>query len=223
PPLGATSELAQRFTRRPLLTRPCMKTALSTAGPLVLHTLYGETMGTRWRVDLHAPGNQELEPLHRAVQARLDAVVSQMSSWDPDSDLCRFNRAPAGSWHALPDDFFRVMDCALQVAHDSDGAFDPAIGALVGAWGFGAHARAPGLPDDTTLANARAVSGWRQLRLDRAARRLLQPGGLVLDLSAIAKGYGVDALVALLRERGVVAALVEIGGELRSHGRKPDG
>src|SRR5690606_6082449 len=200
-----------------------MTTAHSTAKPLVLHTLYGETMGTRWRVDLHAPRHQELEPLHRAVQARLDAIVSQMSSWEPDSDLCRFNRAPAGSWHALPDDFFRVMDCALQVAYDSDGAFDPAIGALVGAWGFGAHARAPGVPDDTTLANARAVSGWRQLRLDRAARRLLQPGGLVLDLSAIAKGYGVDALVALLRERGVVAALVEIGGELRGHGRKPDG
>lgn len=200
-----------------------MTTASSRASPLALHTLYGETMGTRWRVDLHAPRHQELEPLHRAVQARLDAIVLQMSSWEPDSDLSRFNRAPAGSWHALPDDFFRVIDCALQVAHDSDGAFDPAIGALVGAWGFGAQARAPGVPDDTTLANARAVSGWRQLQLDHDARRLLQPGGLALDLSAIAKGYGVDAVVDLLRERGIGAALVEVGGELRSHGRKPDG
>src|SRR5690606_38158205 len=119
-----------------------MTTLPSTASPLVLHTLYGETMGTRWRVDLHAPGSEPLDLLHGAVQARLDAIVSQMSSWEPDSDLCRFNRAPAGSWHVLPDDFFRVMDCALQVAYDSAGAFDPAIGALVGVSVFGARTHA---------------------------------------------------------------------------------
>src|SRR5690606_10699828 len=158
-----------------------------------------------------------------AVQARLDAIVAQMSSWEPESNLSRFNRAPAGSWHALPDDFFTVMDCALQVARDSDGAFDPAIGALVGAWGFGAHAHARGVPDGATLADARATSGWRRLQLDRDSRRLLQPGGLALDLSAIAKGYGVDAVLELLRERGIGAALVDVGGELRAHGRKPDG
>jgi len=195
----------------------------SIASPLALHTLYGETMGTRWRVDLYAPRNERLDPLHGAVQARLDAIVAQMSSWEPESDLSRFNRAPAGSWHALPDDFFAVLDCALQVAHDSDGAFDPAIGAIVGAWGFGAHAHARGVPDAGTLADASAASGWRQLQLDRDARRLRQPGGLALDLSAIAKGYGVDAVVELLRERGVDAALVDVGGELRGHGRKPDG
>ncbi|MGY1410401.1 MULTISPECIES: FAD:protein FMN transferase [unclassified Luteimonas] len=200
-----------------------MTTAHSTASPLVLHTLYGETMGTRWRVDLHAPRSEPLDLLHGAVQARLDAIVSQMSSWEPGSDLSRFNRAPAGSWQSLPDDFFRVMDCALQVAHDSDGAFDPAIGALVGAWGFGAHAHARGVPDGATLASARDASGWRQLQLDRDARRLRQPGGLALDLSAIAKGYGVDAVVELLRQRGIGAALVDVGGELRGHGRKPDG
>src|SRR5690606_35300551 len=92
-----------------------------------------------------------------------------------------------------------------------------------GAWGFGAHARARGVPDDAALAIARATSGWRQLQLDRDARRLLQPGGLALDLSAIAKGYGVDAVVELLRERGIGAALADVGGELRGHGRKPDG
>ncbi|MGJ4727960.1 FAD:protein FMN transferase [Luteimonas sp. SDU101] len=201
-----------------------MTLASSHASPVVLHTLYGETMGTRWRVDLFAARSQPLEPLHGAVQARLDAIVAQMSSWEPGSDLARFNRAPAGSWHPLPDDFFAVMDCALQVARDSGGAFDPTLGALVGAWGFGALAQARGTrPDDAALASARAESGWQRLQLDRDGRRLLQPGDLVLDLSAIAKGYGVDAVVALLREHGIDAALVDVGGELRGLGRKPDG
>lgn len=194
-----------------------------TAASLAVHTLYGETMGTRWRVDLCAPGRAPLDALHAAVQARLDTVVAQMSTWEPGSDICRFNRTASGSWHLLPDDFFAVMDCALRVAEASDGAFDPAIGALVAAWGFGAGARRQHAPDAAALDAARRMPGWRALRLRRDTRELLQPGGVSLDLSAIAKGYGVDAVVDLLRERGIAAALVDVGGELRGFGRKPDG
>lgn len=197
--------------------------ATTAADPAAVHTLYGATMGTRWRVDLCAPRSQPLDALHGEVQARLDAIVAQMSTWEPDSDLARFNRAPAGSWHALPDDFFRVMACALQVAQASDGAFDPAIGGLVAAWGFGAQAGPRRVPDPAVLAQARDAAGWRRLELRPDTRELLQPGGLSLDLSAIAKGYGVDAVVALLQARGIAAALVDVGGELRGHGRKPDG
>lgn len=188
----------------------------------VVHTLYGQTMGTRWRVDLCAPRNRPLEPLHASIQARLDAIVAQMSTWEPDSDLARYNRAPAGSWRRLPEDFFQVVDCALEVAAASDGAFDPTVGALVALWGFGAQARAPGVPDADELERARACSGWQRLRLDREARALWQPGGVTLDLSAIAKGHGVDAVVATLCEQGIGAALVDVGGELRGYGRKPD-
>ncbi|TWT18601.1 FAD:protein FMN transferase [Luteimonas marina] len=191
--------------------------------PLAVHALYGETMGTRWRVDLCAAHQAPLDALHDAVQSRLDTIVAQMSTYEADSDIGRFNRAPAGSWHVLPDDFFRVMDCALQVADASGGAFDPTIGALVGAWGFGAHARAPQAPAAAVLADARDACGWRTLALHRGKRELRQPGGLSLDLSAIAKGYGVDAVAELLRARGIVAALVDVGGELRGFGRKPDG
>lgn len=200
-----------------------MSSAIAASGAAALHTLYGATMGTRWRVDLYAPAGIVLDPLHVAVQARLDAIVAQMSTWEPDSDLVRFNHAAAGSWHALPEDFFRVMDCALQVAQASDGAFDPAIGHLVAAWGFGAQARARHVPEAAALAEAREACGWRRLALRHDTRELLQPGGVALDLSAIAKGYGVDAVVALLQARGIEAALVDVGGELRGYGRKPDG
>ncbi len=190
---------------------------------LAVHTLYGETMGTRWRVDLCAGRGVPLDALHAAVQARLDAIVAQMSTWETDSDISRFNRAPAGSLYALPDDFFRVMDCALQVAGASGGAFDPALGALVAAWGFGAHGATRAVPETAAVTRALAASGWRRLRLDRDTRELVQPGGVSLDLSAIAKGHGVDAVVDTLRERGIAAALVDVGGELRGFGRKPDG
>lgn len=193
------------------------------ASPLAVHTLYGLTMGTRWRVDLQAPRAAPLDALHGAAQARLDAIEAQMSTWREDSDLMRYNRAAAGSWHALPGDFFAVMDCALQVAEASGGAFDPTLGALVGAWGFGAHAHRGRAPSAEWLAHARSAAGWQRLVLRRDTRELLQPGGAWLDLSAIAKGHAVDALVQLLRTRGIGAALVDVGGELRGHGRKPDG
>lgn len=194
----------------------------ATAGHVV-HSLYGETMGTRWRVDLCAPPRMELAPLHAGVQSCLDRVVAQMSTFEHGSDISRFNRAPAGSWHRLPPEFFTVLSCALDIARDSGGAFDPTVGALVAAWGFGAGAGPRAVPDDATLAALRARCGWQRLELDRDGRRARQPGGLRLDLSAIAKGYAVDGVAAWLQDAGVAAALVDVGGELRGFGRKPDG
>ena len=190
---------------------------------LAVHTLYGETMGTRWRVDLCAARGVALEALHAGIQARLDAIVAQMSTWEAASDLSRFNRAGAGHWQALPDDFLAVLSCAIAIARASDGAFDPTVGPLVAAWGFGAGAAPGGVPDDATLAAARARVGWTRLGFDADARGIRQPGDAALDLSAIAKGYGVDAVAAWLRGRDIAAALVDVGGELRGFGRKPDG
>ena len=112
------------------------------------------------------------------------------------------------------------MAQGLAIAAATDGAFDPAIGRLVDAWGFGPVAvAAPPTPD--AIEAARGVSGWRRLTV--ADGRLRQPGGLALDLSGIAKGYAVDAVVTLLRGLGVAHALVEIGGELAGWGVRPDG
>ena len=193
------------------------------ADPRTVHTLYGETMGTRWRVDLCGARGIALDALHAGIQARLDAIVAQMSTWDAASDLSRFNRAAAGHWQALPREFLTVLACALEIARASDGAFDPTIGPLVAAWGFGAGAAPRTIPDEATLAAAHARVGWTRLDFDADRGRLRQPGDAALDLSAIAKGYGVDAVVDWLRGRGIDAALVDVGGELRGFGCKPDG
>ena len=187
-----------------------------------LHEFAGDTMGTTWRVRLVAAPTLRREAVRQAIQSALDEVVAQMSTWDASSDLCRFNRAAPGSWHALPAAFHAVLACAREVAECSDGAFDPTAGALVEAWGFG-PARRRGVPDTASLAQARAVAGWRRLDIDPARRALLQPGGLALDLSAIAKGFGVDLVARRLEALGIDDHLVEIGGELRGSGVKPDG
>ncbi len=188
-----------------------------------MHALYGETMGTRWRVNAVAPARSDLHALHGEIQAELDRLVAQMSTWEAGSDICRFNRAPAGTWQVLPPAFFAVLRCALEIAAASDGAYDPTIGPLVGLWGFGANAAGQRVPHAHEIDDARARTGWRRIALREQDACALQPGDAWLDLSAIAKGYAVDAVGARLRERGIEAALVEVGGELRGYGRKPDG
>ncbi len=212
-----------RRTLVPFIDTPPLPPALGG----VVHTLQGETMGTTWSVKLVADAGRRLSPLHELIQSQLDKVVAQMSTWEPDSDLSRFNKSAAGSWHLLPDEFFSVLEYALDVARASDGAYDPTTGALVNAWGFGPTQRynEAGFvaPTRTALDFARAQCGWQRIQLDKTTRRVLQPGNAYIDLSAIAKGFGVDQVARALLQRGIDSYLVEVGGELRGAGVKPDG
>lgn len=181
----------------------------------------GATMGTTWLVKAVLPDSADLAALTAMVQRALDAVVAEMSPWEPGSDLRRYNRAPPGSWVALPPATATVLRRAIEVAERSDGAFDPTLGALSDLWGFGPRAFAGQPPEPGDIAALRADIGWKRLTLDGDV--LFQPGGLRLDLNAIAKGFGVDQAAAALDRAQVASYLVEIGGELRGLGAKPDG
>ena len=184
----------------------------------------GRSMGTTWSLRLDNRAMLPTDDVRAAVTGALDRVVAQMSTWDASSDISRFNLAPAGSVHAVPPAFAQVLACALRWAAASGGAFDPSAGALVALWGFGAHARsAPGLPDAAALAAARARSGWQRLAFEPSARSVVQPGGLWLDFSGIAKGFAVDLIAAALQAQGIADFLIEVGGELRGCGRRPGG
>jgi len=185
----------------------------------------GVSMGTTWSVRLVAPDAAAQQRLQQGLQQQLDRIVAQMSHWQADSELARFNGAPAGSWHTLAPAFFDVLSFALDVARDSGGAYDPAAGALVNLWGFGptqrfdeAGFRAPDEAAVAALLVRRAT-----LDVDVRTRRVRQPGGLLLDLSSVAKGYAVDSLSRYLERNHIIHYLVEVGGELRGAGVKPDG
>lgn len=184
----------------------------------------GETMGTTWSVAWAAsPSAADQDTLDAGIRAVLAEVVAQMSNWDEASDVSRFNRAAPGSWQVLPADCFTVLKTALQVARDSGGAFDPSAGPLVDLWGFGSAPRRAQAPALAALEQARAQCAWQRIAIDEAGSRVQQPGGIRLDFCAIAKGFGVDAVSRYLSGQGIDSHLVEIGGELRGHGVKPDG
>lgn len=194
----------------------------------VVHQLAGLSMGTSWSLRLAAKADEDLAALQQGLQQQLDQVVAQMSHWDAASDLGRFNRAAAGSWQELPAAFFDVLGFALEVAHASGAAYHPAAGALVNLWGFGPSGRydQPGFVAPTPAQVAQILAATRAslpLQREVASRRVCQPGGVQLDLSAVAKGYGVDRLAYYLQSRGHQHYLAEVGGELRGAGVKPDG
>jgi thiamine biosynthesis lipoprotein len=183
-------------------------------------SLAGETMGTTWSVKAVTRISPEhLSPL---IERCLSLVVAQMSQWQSGSDLSRFNSAPAGKWHALPDEFFLVLQYALALARDTGGAYDPTLGALTELWGFGVSGRRRAKPDPSAIDQARVRGGWQRVPLDASRRTACQPGGVQIDLSSIAKGFAVDLVSAALIKCGITDYLVEIGGELRGSGTKPD-
>jgi FAD:protein FMN transferase len=192
-----------------------------------IETLRGRSMGCGWQVTFVREAGVNSTGMSSGIEAVLMRVIEQMSTWEPESVISRFNRAAPGSWLPMPQEFALVLACALHVARASGGALDPTAGELVRLWGFGATGRyqQPGfvLPTSTEIQAAQQRSGWQRLRVDVNAMRIHQPGGLELDFSAVAKGFAVDEVSRFLRSAGARHHLVDIGGELRGAGMKPDG
>jgi FAD:protein FMN transferase len=187
-----------------------------------VESLGGDAMGSTWTVKLvRTDASPDLATLQAGIQAQLDTVDRQMSAWKPESDLSRFNAAPAGTWQTLPPELFTVLDAALVLARDTDGAYDPTVGPLVNLWGFGPGPKTITIPDKAALAAARARVGWRRIALDRTTQRARQPGGATIDLSSIAPGFAVDQVTRYLERVGIADFLVEHGGELRARGHRP--
>lgn len=190
-----------------------------------VHTLSGLCMGTHWQLRCVAPPQPSLAPLGESVSQLLERIENQMSHFRPHSNLRRFADLPAGQSLPLPDEFAQVLRCALEIARLSDGAFDPTLAAAVDAWGFGAATHfsdAQFTPPMLGTALADSAQTWKKLAID-AHQCIQQTGVMALNLSAIAKGFAVDAVADLLTRAGYKNHLVEIGGELRGTGVKPDG
>lgn len=224
--MSEAPDLSHDAAARPVLLPADVQLSPCPPGS-ALHRLAGTSMGTGWSVVLAAPADA-VDGARQVILRALDAVVGQMSHWEEGSNLSLYNRSGAGTRHALPPDFWTVLNAALKVAALSDGAYDPAAGALVDAWGFGARGRydEPGFqpPDEHTIAALMRPGrpGWRDIALIAGTHEAVQPGGIRLDLSAVAKGHAVDLVSQGLSRLGIRHHLVEIGGELRGEGTKPD-
>lgn len=199
------------------------KMSSEPVAPFNRTTLNGPTMGTRWSATVDVDATMDLALLRQDLAAAVEQVDDQMSPWKPDSDLMRLNRAPVDAWVDLPAELLEVLACALDVCRLSAGAFDPGVGALVDAWGFGAVRDAP---DPAAIRSAREAT-WPStndcLDLDLRAGRVRKRAPLQLDLCGIAKGYAVDRMTAVLLQHDVQHAQVALDGELRAVGRQASG
>lgn len=173
-------------------------------------------MGTRWSVTCDATPGADTEALRQALAAAVHQVDTQMSPWLAGSDLNRLNHAPPGTWLTLPPQILEVLACALDISRLSHGAFDPAVGALVNAWGFGPERDEPDAAAIRTAVSAVRAPTHEALELDCAAGRARKHAPLHLDLCGIAKGYAVDRMASVLQEHGVQHALAALDGELRA-------
>ncbi|MDT8857871.1 FAD:protein FMN transferase [Paracoccaceae bacterium Fryx2] len=185
-----------------------------------LITLGGPAMGARWTARL-APG-PDLGAIETALAAAVAEVEAQMTTWRDDSDLMRLNRAPVGEWVPVPPHLMQVLTAALRIGDESGGVFDIGVGGLVRAWGFGP---ARGHSDTAVIRRLLGVplASARRLELDPAGGRVRKAGEVELDLSGIAKGYGVDELTRVAAGFGVTSCLLGIDGEMRALGCRPDG
>jgi thiamine biosynthesis lipoprotein len=188
-----------------------------------IHTLQDGTMGTTWSVQVSS-ADVELLPRHgaelKALLAHLDRAV--FSTWNPDSELSRLNRSPLGVAQPVSAELLAVLQLAQEIHGKSRNSFDVSVGPLVNLWGFGPEPFA-GIPDAASIATARARLGLDALQLDPGAGTVTRHKDLQLDLSGIAKGYAVDRVAELLLAQGYASFLVEIGGEIRLQGLRPDG
>ncbi|QQS55175.1 MAG: FAD:protein FMN transferase [Candidatus Competibacteraceae bacterium] len=199
--------------------------ACDSAPPDPTVRLTGATMGTSYEIKLvPAPGQVVPTDLQARVEDLLVRINRQMSTYDPDSELSRFNQNPRTDWIAVSPELQQVVAEGLRISELSGGIFDLTVGPLVNLWGFGPEPRRDEVPSAATIAQARERVGYWHLHARAEPPALKKDrADLYVDLSAMAKGYGVDRMAALIDATGIENYLASIGGEIRARGHNGRG
>ncbi|NIM16194.1 MAG: FAD:protein FMN transferase ApbE, partial [Candidatus Aminicenantes bacterium] len=156
--------------------------------------------------------------LSKDIGEILTTVNQQMSTWVKDSEISRFNRFQETGWFDVSSDTALVFTEALRVSELSNGAFDITVGPLVNLWGFGPAKTDRQIPGDDQIKKVMAKTGYQKLSVRPSSSPPAikkEIPGIQCDLSAIAKGFGVDKAAEYLESKGYMNYLVEIGGEVR--------
>jgi FAD:protein FMN transferase len=181
----------------------------------------GQTMGTSYHITVMAESmtDSRLESLQAKVDSALIEINRQMSTYDPNSEISRFNEHKSSDPFPISPQFKKVLENAALIWELSEGAFDVTVAPLVRLWGFGYKGVPRDIVANEDILQTQENIGMDKLIIGENTISKLNPN-LELDLSAIAKGFGVDEVAALLKNEGYPNTLVEIGGEVLASGLK---
>ncbi|MCB5225486.1 FAD:protein FMN transferase [Alishewanella sp. 16-MA] len=182
----------------------------------------GKTMGTYYVVKFYSDKEPDLTALQATFDSELELLNDLMSTYRPESELMRFNRQQSSEPFTLSPRTQLVIAEAIRVGHETQGVLDVTVAPLVELWGFGAQGRIEHAPDEQALIAIRQHVGIDKISLNGIELQKSDPR-VSVDLSTIAKGYGVDQLAEILLAQGITRFLVDIGGEMRVGAAKPNG
>ena len=211
-----------------------IKLALATLAALILsgcfpsndlarqeYHLQGKTMGTTYNIKVIGE-NLDVDKLQQGIDQELKQLNQEMSTYISDSELSQFNQSTSLEATKVSKGLARVIKEAIRLGELSNGALDVTVGPLVNLWGFGPEYRPETVPSDDLLAATKARVGLDKLTFENGKLGKTIPN-LYVDLSTIAKGYGVDLVAEFIEANGINNYLVEIGGEMRLKGFKHTG
>lgn len=189
----------------------------SYAAELPLVAWHGRTMGSPYTIQIAGTNlaQAQIEDLRAKMEQTLTEVNRQMSHYVPESELSRFNRTPTCSPFKVSPAFARVTRFALEMSRRSAGAFDPTLGPLINLWGFGEQGERLAVPSEADLEEARKIVGAKRIAVTEQDELIKEIPELSLNLSGVAKGFGVDELVRVLVRHGFTNSYVAIAGEVR--------
>lgn len=187
--------------------------------------LNGYTMGTTYSIKII---NKDITKVDsEVIKSKIDSVLNevnrQMSTYIKDSEISIFNNRTDDVWQTISDEFYYVIETAIEISQLTSGAFDVTVGPLMELWGYGTSNHTEWQPPtDNEVKSIKEAVGFYNIEIGERSIKKLNPN-LYIDLNAIAKGFGVDVVFELLKELGFKNILVEIGGEVRCAGLNQDG
>tara|TARA_B100001115_G_scaffold115568_1_gene85894 strand:+ start:904 stop:1917 length:1014 start_codon:yes stop_codon:yes gene_type:complete len=182
------------------------------------YTISGNTMGTTYLIKIVTSDNDyKAGSIKNSIDSLLIELNEQMSTWDPESEISKFNEWNSKVPFAVSDDFLNVVKKSITISRNTGGLFDPTVYDLMSLWGFGPNPRS-GFPDMEDVHRVLEHTGIDQIKITDSV--LVKSNKMCkLDLNAIAKGYGVDKIFNLLNQKNFDNIFVEIGGEVKCFGK----
>ena len=188
------------------------------------HLIRGRTMGTTYNVKVVTGYFRGVSDLKEKIARRLEQINQSMSTYQKDSEISRFNRFNrVGEPFHISDDFLKVVNAANKIHRLSGGAWDGTVNPLIDLWGFGAKGRHAAVPSEAAISAILPEIGFNHIEINADGYLVKKHPAVSLDLSSIAKGFGVDAVAEVVRSDGHADFLVEIGGEVYAAGFRQDG